>query len=251
MQAIECLQHGLPVFCEKPLATDASDTLRVLAAAQQADRLLGVDYCYRHVSGMDALRQHIAGGDLGQLSAIELQFHNAYGPDKRWCFDRGQAGGGCLLDLGSHLLDLSMWLLPGQAWRLTGQHRYCGGKLLPPRDLALEDLAFVELTSDSGMLVRIACSWYAHLGCDAHIEMQVRGAKGGATWRNVGGSFYDFELDLHRGTSRSRLSSSPDDWGSRALVAWLEQLRISPRFDASDAMGLRQGASIIDEVYSK
>jgi len=41
----------------------------------------------------------------------DLIFHNAYGPDKPWFYDRTLSGGGCVIDLGIHLVDLALWNL--------------------------------------------------------------------------------------------------------------------------------------------
>jgi predicted dehydrogenase len=45
------------------------------------------------------------------VRAVDLTFHNAYGPDKPWFYDPAQSGGGCVMDLGVHLVDLALWTL--------------------------------------------------------------------------------------------------------------------------------------------
>ena len=67
--------------------------------------------------------------------------------------------------------------------------------------------------------------------------------------RNVGGSFYDFELRLQRGTQSERLVAPPDDWGGRALRAWAERLTLNRRFDdaAHEYVVL---ARVIDDIYA-
>ncbi|GFO66523.1 hypothetical protein GMLC_01020 [Geomonas limicola] len=47
---------------------------------------------------------------------------------------------------------------------------------------------------------------------------------GGASFRNVEGSFYDFAAERFRGTSREALTAPPDDWGGRAAIAWAREL---------------------------
>jgi predicted dehydrogenase len=249
-QAIECLRRGVAVFCQKPLAIDAHQTSRVLDAAQSANRLLAVDLCYRYVSGMSELRDAIANGDLGRLLSIELTFHNAYGPDKRWCFDRRQSGGGCLLDLGIHLLDLAQWLRPSVPMRISDSRRWAQGRALGPEDSDVEDLAMVDLDSADGARVRLTCSWNAPIGCDAIIGARILGTARGAVWRNLKGSFYDFELQLCTGTSRSRLGGAPDDWGSRALGAWIERLQVDRSFDPR-TFALLDSAALIDAAYER
>src|SRR5436309_8689778 len=89
----------------------------MVAAARAADRLLGVDYSYRFTDGARELRRRIQAGELGRVFSLELVFHNAYGPDKPWCFDPRMAGGGALMDLDVHLIDLALWLWDDRAIR--------------------------------------------------------------------------------------------------------------------------------------
>ena len=42
-QAIECLESGKAVFCQKPLGRNGADTAVVIGAARRATRLLGVE----------------------------------------------------------------------------------------------------------------------------------------------------------------------------------------------------------------
>jgi len=252
-QAIACLASGVPVFCQKPLATNAADAARVIAAARSTDRLLGIDWCYRYVDGMPELRQRIRAGELGEITAIDLAFHNAYGPDKAWCHDRRLAGGGCLLDLGVHLIDLASWLQEAPRMRLVSSALYAGGLPLHGTaptavDVPVEDLAYAELRQESGAIVRLACSWHAHAGCDALIEARIFGTRGGAAWRNVAGSFYDFHVDVFHGAARERIGTCPDEWGPRALHEWLQRLRHDPSFDPAIASTCRD-AELIDEMY--
>ena len=246
-QALRCFERGVPVFCQKPLATTAADAHRVITAAQEADRLLGIDFCYRHVNGMSELKRRIQAGAFGDLVSIDLTFHNAYGPDKQWCFDRAAAGGGCLLDLGVHLLDLAQWWQGGPSFDLVSARRFTQGRASGREEI--EDQAYVELQQDNGAIVRLACSWHAQIGCDAVIEARILGSQGGAIWRNVNGSFYDFELFACRGAQRESLAHGPDDWGPRALSTWAHQLARDPRFDA-EALDIARSADLIDAIYA-
>ena len=108
-QAVPALERGLAVFCQKPLARNAEEARRVLEAACAADRLLAVDLSYRHVEALRAAHEQVANGAIGEVHTIDLVFHNAYGPDKPWFTKAELAGGGCLIDLGTHLVDLALW----------------------------------------------------------------------------------------------------------------------------------------------
>nr|WP_298726179.1 Gfo/Idh/MocA family oxidoreductase [uncultured Steroidobacter sp.] len=247
-QALACLEKGLPVFCQKPLATTLLDVRRVLAAARTADRLLGIDFCYRHVTGMAELRRRLMSGAIGEIIAIDLVFNNAYGPDKSWCQHRGLAGGGCLLDLGVHLLDLALWVQGVPPIERVRSRLFAHGQPLQGGDGELEDLAYAEFIQANGAIVRLCCSWHAHIGQPAQIQMEITGTRGGASWGNVNGSFYDFDVCWHQGAHRELLGASRDDWGTRALRAWLRQLAVSNRFDV-EAENIAASAALIEEVY--
>jgi predicted dehydrogenase len=229
--SIRALERGLAVFCQKPLARTAAEARRVVDAARRADRLLGVDLCYRHLAGVPELRERIRAGELGRVFALDLAFHNAYGPDKAWFYDRAQSGGGCLIDLGVHLVDLALWLLDFPRVEAADAATFAAGSRLAPGADAIEDYAEARLALGGGAIARIACSWRISAGCDALIHAWIHGTRGGAKLENVGGSFHDFAVELYRGRSRETLAAPPDDWGGRALVGWARRVAEGARFD--------------------
>lgn len=246
-QSIAALEAGAAVFCQKPLGRDAAENEAVVAAARRADRLLGVDLSYRHTAGMRAIAPLVQGGVLGRLFAIDLTFHNAYGPDKPWFYDRAQSGGGCVMDLGIHLADLALWLIPGASVVGVDAALYAGGAPVAPE--AVEDYAVANIRLDHGVTVRLACSWRLHAGQDAVIEAAFYGTEGGAALRNVAGSFYDFTAEHFRGTARETLAVPPDDWGGRAAVDWAQRLAAGARFDPA-ADEYVATARVLDAIYA-
>jgi predicted dehydrogenase len=247
-QAVAALERGLAVFCQKPLGRDAGEVRRVVDAARANDRLLGVDLSYRFTEGMRQLRERIRAGELGDVFSLNLVFHNAYGPDKGWFYDPKLAGGGCVMDLGIHLVDLALWVLDFPAVRRVDSHLYAGGLPLASRQTQVEDYAVAQLELEGGASVQLACSWKVSAGCDAVIEASFYGTKGGACFRNVNGSFYDFTADLFHGTARQRLAEPPDAWGGRAAVDWATRLAAGERFDP-ECERLVEVADALDRIY--
>jgi len=249
VQAIATLQSGLAVFCQKPLGRSAVEVAEVVAAARQADRLLRVDFSYRHVAAMQRLREVIATGGIGDVFAVDLVFHNAYGPDKPWFYDASLSGGGCLMDLGVHLVDALLWVLGLEGARVTGGTLFGGGRRLRDRASGVEDFASARLSIASGAEASLACSWKLHAGQDAVISATFHGTTGGLRFQNVSGSFYDFALDHHRGTASERLVDPPDDWGGRALVTWARDLGRCRSYEPA-AEEIAAVAKVVDEIYA-
>ena len=247
-QSIAALEAGAAVFCQKPLGRDATEAARVVAAARKADRLLDVDLSYRLTDAMAHIAPLVRDGALGAIQLVDLTFHNAYVPDKPWFYDRAQAGGGCVMDLGVHLVDLALWSLGWPEVEGVTADLYAGGAPLGARD-QVEDLAVATLRLAGGTTVRLACSWRVHAGRDAVIEASFYGSSGGAAFRNENGSFFDFIAERFDGTTRTPLAAPPDAWGGRAAAHWAERLAAGARFDPQ-ADHLVTVAATLDRIYS-
>jgi predicted dehydrogenase len=249
-QTRAALARGMAVFCQKPLARTAVETAEVVTAARTAGRLLGVDLSYRHTAAMRRIRELISAGELGHVYAVDLVFHNAYGPDKAWFRDPGLAGGGCVIDLGTHLVDLVLWTLDFPVVRNVSSALYAQGQRLGPNPAVVEDYAIAQLELDTDAVARLACSWNLAAGRDAIIEAHFHGTRGGASLRNVNGSFYDFVAERYTGTRRMLLAEPPDAWGGRAAASWARHLAVDRSFDAR-IEHITEVASALDRIYGR
>jgi len=247
-QSIQALQGGAAVFCQKPLGRTSAEVRAVVDAARTADRLLAVDLSYRFTQGMERIRQLLASGELGTVYAVELVFHNAYGPDKPWFYNPALSGGGCVMDLGVHLVDLALWSLDFPQVTSVSSKLLAGGN--PLSGNTVEDYAVASLGVDTGAVVRLACSWKLQAGREAEISAAFYGTQGGAALRNVDGSFYDFTAERFSGTSAETLASPPDEWGGRAAADWATRLAAGERYDPS-AERLIDVAAVLDRIYGR
>lgn len=247
-QSIEALQAGVAVFCQKPVGRTAEEVAAVVSAAKSADRLLAVDLSYRHTAGMRRIREIVNSGELGNVFAADLTFHNAYGPDKRWFYDKALSGGGCLMDLGVHLIDMALWTLDFPAVASVSGQLMAGGRPMVADAHQVEDYAIATLKLNDGAVVRIACSWRLQAGRDAIIEASFFGTNGGISMRNVGGSFYDFTVERFRGTSCEVLVEPPDEWGGRAAAEWAGRLAAGEKYDPA-CEKIVNVADAMDRIY--
>ncbi len=248
-QSIRALERGIAVFCQKPLGRNEHEVREVIRAAERADRLLGVDLSYRYTTAMQQIYAQVRHGEVGDIFAAELVFHNAYGPDKSWFYDAKLAGGGCVMDLGIHLIDLALWVLDFPEVRNVSASLFAEGKPLARTRERVEDYAIATLELSSGAVVQIACSWKLNAGTDAIIEANFYGTRGGLSFHNVNGSFYDFVAEKYNGTARETLAVPPDAWGGRAAVRWAEQLAAGSGFDR-EISRIILVASTMDAIYA-
>lgn len=111
--AREVLELAIPVLVEKPLALTAQEARGVVETARRLKAPLQVGHVYRYSEATRLVKRTIEEGWLGPLKGFSL----VYGAMFNWPVTSGsfwqkeQAGGGVLLDLGSHMLDLLLWWL--------------------------------------------------------------------------------------------------------------------------------------------
>jgi predicted dehydrogenase len=246
-QAIAALRRGKAVFCQKPLGRNAEETRRVVEAARASNRLLGVDLSYRFTDAMVAVKKLVQDKTIGDVYAVDLVFHNAYGPDKPWFYDKELSGGGCVIDLGIHLADLALWTLDfPKIERTTSRLFHHGGH-------AVEDyaVAMMELSPQPSALspvVNLSCSWNLSAGKECEIRAIFYGTQGAAAFRNVNGSFYDFVAEHYQKTQTTQLTQPGEPWGGRAAIAWANRLAASNAFDP-DIEHVIEVAEALDDIY--
>ena len=250
-QSMEALKSGKAVFCQKPLGRTAEEVKQVVEASREADKLLSVDLSYRYTKAFKAVYDTIQKGKIGDIFAVDLTFHNAYGPDKEWFYDIKRSGGGCVMDLGIHLVDLALWSLDFPEIKDVQSHLFHKGQKLTSFEENVEDFASVSLTSEKEQVINLECSWHVSAGKDAIIEATFYGTKGGASFKNINGSFYDFKAEKYHGTQTETLVEPPDEWSGRAGVVWVENLLKNNSFDKRSATEFIRTAEVIDRIYGR
>lgn len=247
--SIKALQRGIAVFCQKPLGNTAEETRKVISTAYVANRLLGVDMSYRFTDGIQQIHKTYMK-QIGQIFAVDLVFNNAYGPDKSWFYNHRLSGGGCLIDLGVHLVDLALWMLDFPEIIKVSSVLMSKGTKIESDQNHVEDYVSAQLETDTGVVIRLVCSWNLPAGQDAEIKASFYGTSGSALFYNVNGSFYDFEAAVCHGTTKEIVSRPPDDWGGKALIEWTKELLESRNFKKS-AFLYYNTAEVIDRIYGR
>ena len=107
-QVMAGLDHGLHVFCDKPLATDLGHAREITERFEASDRTLMVGY-QRHLNpSFIAARERFSDSEPRWITAEVTQDWADRFADA-WRTDPDLSGGGMLYDTGSHLLDAVLW----------------------------------------------------------------------------------------------------------------------------------------------
>jgi len=111
--AIQALQHGSHVLCEKPMGATAAECARMNVAAATADRVLAVGMIRRFFPAYAELHRLLTDGRLGSVLSFEYREGHKFDWDVTTpaAFrPRSQGGTGVLFDIGPHVLDFLDWL---------------------------------------------------------------------------------------------------------------------------------------------
>jgi len=111
---LAALEHGKAVLCEKPMAMNAEEALRMTERARETGVLALIDHELRFLPGRVKMRELIQRGDIGTVRHAQLTFRADSRADANrpwnWWSDETQ-GGGALGAIGSHVIDGWRWLL--------------------------------------------------------------------------------------------------------------------------------------------
>lgn len=103
---LRSLERGVHTVADKPFAPDAAQAREMVAAAEDADRILTVFHNRRWDTDIQTLAHALDGGELGELWRVSSRFDL----DDPGTLEAGPAHG-LLRDLGSHLVDQMTFLL--------------------------------------------------------------------------------------------------------------------------------------------
>jgi predicted dehydrogenase len=179
------LEAGIPVLCEKPVATTSADALDLCRIARRAGLIGAVMYGYTGYPLVRQARAMVRGGALGRIRVVRAEFaHGGHvteverdSPGTAWRYDPAVAGpSGVLADAGSHPLHMIPWII-GQDVTEVSAHF---DSVVPSR--ALEDNAFLTLRYDGGAVGTLWASAVA-LGHRHGLRWEIFGDRASLAWQ--------------------------------------------------------------------
>jgi predicted dehydrogenase len=173
---INAAEAGKHILLEKPLARNLEEGKKIVSAIRKNNVSFMIGYDLRFHPVLREIYEKIADGFFGEVQIAEAT-NISGGPfasrsDKAgpvsvppWWFDKKLAGGGALLDLGSHMIDLLSWYF-GEVETVDS---YLGYMF----NMELEDVATCILKFKNGPIATVKVGWFSK---DFMQSIQVCGA---------------------------------------------------------------------------
>lgn len=149
---------GLPVFCEKPLAADIADAVRIAGAVAGAPVQIG--YPRRFDAAFLGARDAVTSGSLGVLHTVRSTTLDPAPPPPAYI----AGSGGLFRDCSVHDFDAVRWVTGREVVEVYAVGRFSG-------ELGDVASASVLLTLDDGTIGVVSNSRYNARGYDVRLEV--------------------------------------------------------------------------------
>lgn len=191
---LDALRAGKHVVIDKPMATNARDAARLAAEAKKRGRLLLIGQNNRFLPEVQAAKQFIERGVLGEVYHAKTAWSRRSGIPRigSWFTQKKFAGGGCTYDIGVHALDRCLYLMgefdaaavSGQTYaqfgpRGRGEGTWGKSEIDPKKPFDVDDLSVALIKLRSGRTVLLEASWAAHQPVQDFNGTQIFGTEAG------------------------------------------------------------------------
>jgi len=240
--SIACLEGGMHVMCEKPMAKTTAEAQAMVDAARRSGKKLSIGYQNRFRPDSQYLKKVCEAGKLG-----EIYYAKAHAVRRRavptWgvFLNEEEQGGGPLIDIGTHALDLTLWemnnydvsYVVGNAYhKLSGTKNAANAwGSWDPAAFTVEDSAFGFISMKNGATIVLEASWALNTLDVKESCTTLCGTKGGADMNDglrLNGEEYSqtyvFKPDLSAGGADFYAGSSkdPSDLEAETFYAAIE-----------------------------
>ncbi len=189
---IAALKSGKHVLCEKPMAINTAEAVKMKEEADKANKLLMIGLVRRFGNDAAILQDFINNGYFGDIYYAKATYLRRNGSPGGWFSDKERSGGGPLIDLGVHVIDLVRYLLGSpKAVSVTGitfdRLKNRPGIKNPKGYLSVdqgnkfdvEDLAVAVIQFDNGAALTVETSFSLNIKNDMG-NIELFGTKSGA-----------------------------------------------------------------------
>lgn len=109
-QATYAIEHGVSVFCEKPLTTNVADARKLRGLANEKKLPCGINFMFRFNPMVMQIKEMVALGDVGDIYTVHgsyLQDWLYFDTDYNWRLEPDVSGKSrAFADIGSHWIDM-------------------------------------------------------------------------------------------------------------------------------------------------
>ena len=236
--SIRALESGKHVLCEKPMASNAEEAVRMAGAAEKAGRVLVEAFHWRY-HPLAARMREVDRTELDPLEHVEARLCIPFlmPGDIRYRYD---LAGGATMDTGCYAINVVRWLAEAEPEVVRAEVRLSSERV----DRWMRaDLRFAD-----GRTGRVTCSLFS--SSLLSVSASARGEGGEMRVFNPIAPMLHHRLSVRTGAGRRRERVAGDATYTHQLRAFVDHVRGGPPMstDARDAIA---NMRVIDAIYEK
>ncbi|MFI5569802.1 Gfo/Idh/MocA family oxidoreductase [Streptomyces sp. NPDC051740] len=162
---LACVEAGVPVFCEKPVARTMAEGVEVLKAVESRDVPVQIGFNRRFDAGFTAARAAVRSGELGELHTVRSTTLDPAPPPAAYI----AASGGIFRDCSVHDFDIIRWVTGREVTEVYAAGGNRGADCI--REAGDADTTGAVLTLDDGTLAVVSNSRHNARGYDVRMEL--------------------------------------------------------------------------------
>jgi myo-inositol 2-dehydrogenase/D-chiro-inositol 1-dehydrogenase len=191
------VRAGVPIFCEKPLATTLAETVGLVELVEKSEVPVHVGFQRRFDAGYLRAREAVLSGELGFLHTVRANTHDQSPPPA----DYIPTSGGLLRDCSIHDFDIVRFVTGREVTRVFATGANKGASFFAEGGDV--DTAAAVLTLDDETLVLVSATRYNGGGHDVRLElMGSQGTLGVGYDDSLAVSSAEADVDFPRGPRR-------------------------------------------------
>jgi predicted dehydrogenase len=189
------LEAGIHVICDKPMTTTLDDALDLVATVRRTGLIFGLTHNYTGYPMVRQARAMVAGGELGELRIVQVEYPQDWLTTKledtgqkqaEWRTDPARSGaGGSIGDIGTHAHNLAAFITGLELDSLSAELT----TFVPGRQLDDHVQTMLRYTNGArGML------WASQVapGNENALRIRVYGEKAGLAWSQENPNYLHF-----------------------------------------------------------
>jgi dTDP-4-amino-4,6-dideoxygalactose transaminase/predicted dehydrogenase len=180
--ALDLLEAGVHVLCEKPLAISVEQAKEMTAKAAQKNLLLLTAFKFRYFDEVQKAKEILSSGGLGKIASFRLMFGGYIDMAGTWFAQKHLSGGGILMDNGPHAIDLIRYLF--------GEITAVSAAVSNLQDIPVEDTGRLNFTLANGVTGTAEMSWSLPIPSKTYLEIY---GENGAALLDFEGISYKFK----------------------------------------------------------
>ena len=236
---LDFARAGIPVLCEKPIATGTEDAREMLAICEAHRVPLGICSPCRFSEPLHQAKRLIRESAIGKVVAVNST-NRGMMPDD-WFVQPKLSGGGALIDRTVHVVDALRWLFEAEFTRVLA-HAATRLHAIP-----VEDVAVLTLEMSNEAFVTLDTSWSRpnrSFPLWGDVDLELIGTAGVLSL-----NLFPWTINVYSESAGKHLADARDgDLNLRMIENFIAVIRGEAKFAANGLDGLR-ALEVVEAAY--